>query len=294
MSELILPNKVRNREYGDYYKGYVKTEEVEDGRTRERRINIALREPAGKGSDPGTVYVNAHGWLVPPKLSMRVPAIEAAKNGFSAVTLEPTNKRVGDPLAKNARDLASVITALSDKGYRQRVLALSMGGRVATQALVEVGSKVDSATLVAPAGYFNRDPSIVETGQHLLKTLPELGKMAARNPKQSAYLGAKTVHHCVTRGPAIAAEISEVIRGNEYEALNEIKSQPNPPRMQLFYGSNDRLLPAWAFEMSTPDLPLDHVEMYEGGHTALVNNPQLSQRIYELDQAQAARPPLAA
>lgn len=275
MGELHLKDKKQRREYGNRYEGWVETDKG--------NVGVTLRQPFHANRSRETAYAMASG-LGGPKVSMRLPAHKAVEAGYTSITFEYSNKVwTREALTRNAHDLSAIIIALANEGYTQRVLGLSMGGRVAVKSLVEVGSLVESSTLVAPAGLLYRDPTKGEVVKHFTATAPEVARLATKSLARTLYLGAKTLHHGITRGPAMAAELCELIQGNEHNTLIDIKRNNYAPRIHLMYGSDDRLMPPWAFEMSIDGLPFDHIEAYRGGHMALVDDPKIAQRVFEID-----------
>jgi hypothetical protein len=86
----------------------------------------------------------------------------------------------------------------------------------------------------------------------------------------------------------VVAEMRELLDGNVHDDLIEVKSKPNAPRINFFYGDADVLLPAYAQEESIVGLPFDLVESYRGGHERLVIDPTLAQHIFSVDSQSMA------
>jgi pimeloyl-ACP methyl ester carboxylesterase len=280
MSELILDHdSERERDYGIYTSGVVEAED--------RNIEIAWRKPSDTESD--VVYVMANGWTG-AKASMRLPAHEAAKAGYNAVTFGYTNKGSDDALEENTKDMVAVINAMPEN-LRKRAIGISMGGRVGFRAMAEIGDQVESYTGVASAGFIDMDElSTLDIINHFAATSPELFRLAKKNPRSALYVGATTLHNCVTRGRAVAAEIGELVHGNEHDKVHEAKDLLPAPFLRFYYGNDDKLLPRWAQKAFITGLPIDHVVGYDGGHMAMVDTPVISQNIFKFDEEVTQNP----
>jgi hypothetical protein len=263
-------------DYGKRYEGVVATEEHD--------IPVTWREPP-KGEQSGRAYVLATGWFG-KKDSMRMPAHAAVRAGHGALTFDYTNTRLDHPLERNAADFAAVINEVpADMRY---VIALSMSGGILVDALVQARARVQAATAVAAAGYIRGDHSLMEAAQHLGATTPEVISFGWKSPFTAARLGATTLLHSVSRGPAIAAEFEAMREDRDPANLYAVTSAPNPPFMRFLYGSGDQLFPPEAQAEASSALPFNHREMYQGGHLALVHDIALPRHIFALDDQQVA------
>lgn len=272
MSKLQLGNW-EQRPYGEKAEGVV----VGD----DRNIKVAVRRPSD-GQGNGTTYVMANGWTAGMN-SMRVPAIEAVKSGYTAVTFKYSNTGSREALRHNVTDVTTLIETLP-ANERKRAIGLSMGGAVVTMALERVGSEVESATLVAPGKYLHAHYySRTVIARHMIAEAAEIGRLQ-RNVRTSMHLLADGAVTCASRPQAVLAELRELLDGNVHEELWRVKSKPDAPYIRFMYGLKDPLLPAEAQRDSIIGLPFDHVLPYSGGHVRLAHDPTLSREIFFLDE----------
>jgi hypothetical protein len=272
MSELHLGEKLP-ADYGNRYSGIVETED--------RNIEITWREPP-KPDRAKAIYVLVNG-LTAAKSSMRVPAIEAVRDNNYSLTFNYTNKSVLHPIEKNVDDLVAVVDSLPSELGR-RGIGLSMGGRVLTESVPKTLLPLESATMVASAGYIREHVSYKEALQHFVSTAPELADLLIKHPIQALHVGGTAVNNCIHRNKAVAAELVQLINGTVHHLIPHIKAHHDSPHMRFMYGDSDPLLPPEYQAKGVHGLPFDHVEMYSGGHLTFVSDPSLSRRIFELDE----------
>jgi pimeloyl-ACP methyl ester carboxylesterase len=277
MNRLTLSNWEK-RPYGERASGVV--------RTADREIPIRVRRPDRYAADSKT-YLMANGWTA-GKNSMRIPAIEAAKFGHTAVTFKYTNTKSRDALRQNVQDVSDIIQALP-RSERKAAIGLSMGGAVVTMALEHIGQDIDRATLVAPGKYLHAryySPWLI--ARHLLAEAGEV-RHARRDMRTSLHLLADGIANCASRPQAIPAELRELLDGNVHDELRRTKAQHDAPFVRFMYGLDDRLLPAEAQLDSIAGLPFDEIMPFTGGHARLAYDPTLAAEIFMMeDQALAA------
>ncbi|HSW85676.1 MAG TPA: alpha/beta hydrolase [Candidatus Saccharimonadales bacterium] len=264
---------VYERTYGTRREGWVLTEDTATA--------ITLRQPH---EESDSVMILANGWTGSLN-SMRTAAKEAVRAGHNAVTFEYSNTGTQTALESNAEDMASVMKALP-QNWEQRVTGLSMGGMVTIMAMGhENVPKPVSATLVASAGFLPRDPSFIETVQHLYAESSELFAHSLRRPLTAAKVGFAATRHIVRRPWAIGAEIAELTHGSIHEDVVNLKESHDAPDIHFAYGDRDRLIPPEVQEEGIVGMPFDNVWKYQGGHTALVFNPGLARQLFNLDNS---------
>jgi len=91
------------------------------------------------------------------------------------------------------------------------------------------------------------------------------------------------VLNCAERPKAVVGEAWALTHGTVHDALRRVKHEPDAPDVHFFYGSHDKLFPAFAQLVSIEGLPLDTVLPYEGGHNRLATDPTLAMGIFAAD-----------
>jgi hypothetical protein len=217
------------------------------------------------------------------KNSMRIPAHEAAYAGHYAITFDYTNEGWTTPIEQNVEDLLAVHDAV-DKAIRLRAIGLSMGGRVLTQALGE-GTRIETATAVASAGYVLGGISLMAGARGVVETGRETVGMAVRRPGQTARLGIAGIKRCIQRKVAVGAEMFDLMDPDStvHGIIEILKDGENPPYLRFMYGKDDKLLRELAQVTGIAGLRFDSVEGYRGGHLRLVEDPELARSIIEAD-----------
>jgi hypothetical protein len=279
--ELVLGKRL-DTDLGRKYKGHVAV--------GNHKIPITYREPAHDNAT-NVAYVNANG-LTAGKRTMRTPAREAVRAGFKAVTLDYTNKWVTNALDANARDVASVMDALSAEGLRVRGLALSEGGRVTARALKLVQNPVEAATLVAPAGLIlNNNLSWGQGIRRLGAAGPEVAGIFFKHPLSALHLGVSCLHNCTSRPFGVVGEMHELRTGDEQQTVRDLKSAPSSTYLRVAYGLRDMLLQKDRQEAGIAVAPVDDVFPYDGRHCDVTTKPFIAQEIYRRDEAIAPKLP---
>jgi hypothetical protein len=257
-------------DYGKRYEGVVQTEND--------NIPITWREPT-KHQQSGRAYVIGTGWLG-EKASMRRPAHRVVRAGHIAVSYNHNNRGTTQVLKQNARTMASVIASMPPD-LKLHAVALSMSGGGLPDALSQTERHVESATAVAPAN-IPGPHSLLEAATHLGATAPEVLKLA-RHPRDALYLGLSTWRNCASRLLAVGAEFEAMRHGTEPDGLYAVQARPDAPFLSYLYGDEDHLFPRAGQEEAAQRLQFDHIEMYHGGHLALIHSVELTQRILEID-----------
>jgi pimeloyl-ACP methyl ester carboxylesterase len=268
-AELQL-GKRHTTDYGKRYEGVVRTEDDS--------IPITWREPT-KRKQSGRAYVMGTGWLG-EKASMRRPAHLVVRAGHIAVTFNHNNRGISQVLKQNAGNMAAVIDSMPP-GLKLHAVALSMSGGGLPDALNQTKRRVESATAVAAAN-IPGPHSLLEAATHLGATVPEVLKLA-RHPRDALYLSLSTWRNCASRLLAVGAEFEAMRHGTEPDGLHAVQARPDAPFLSYMYGDDDHLFPRATQEEAAQRLQFNHVEMYHGGHLALLHSVELSQRILEID-----------
>jgi pimeloyl-ACP methyl ester carboxylesterase len=266
-------DKWHKRPYGWRAEGFVETDND--------KIKVTVRRPGKDVPESGKAYVLANGWTA-GKNSMRIPAIQAARFGHRATTLEYSNTGTAAALRGNVRDVAAVIDA-QPEDLKRAAMGLSMGGAVVTMAMLEARSRIEVATLVASGKYINAEH--YSKLRILRRFIAEAGEIAqvGRNPVQAAYLGMTSAGNCARRPWAVGAELTELLEGTVHGELRTVKAMQDAPYVRFAFGLGDKLLPAFAQASSVEGLPFDEVLPYEGGHARLAYDPTLSAQFFEKD-----------
>lgn len=274
MAELKL-GKAERTYYGKRYQGLIEGSD--------RTVRITWREPR-RPDLAEHAYLLATGWTG-AKNSMRLPAHQAAQAGHVGVTFDYTNRGITTPIKKNADDLRLVHDAMPPE-LRLRAIGLSMGGRAVTEFLQEA-NRIETATLVASAGYKRNGISLTEGVFGVLATSRETTDMIIRHPVHSAHVGLAGLAHCLRRSRAVGAEMLDLMHPDHtvHHIVDTVKLGERSPYMRFLYGSGDRLINQIAQSAGIEGLPFDHAEPYTGGHIRLVNDPSLSKYIIQLDDA---------
>lgn len=277
-AELQL-GKRHTTDYGKRYEGVVRTEDDD--------VPITWREPARR-KQSGRAYVLGTGWLG-EKASMRRPAHQIVRAGHIAVSYNHNNRGITRALEQNAANMAAVIGAMPP-GLKLHAIALSMSGGGLPDALSQTERHVESATAVAAAN-IPGPHSLLEAATHLGATAPEVLKLA-RHPRDALYLGLSTWRNCTSRLLAVGAEFEAMRHGTEPDGLYAVQARSDAPFLSYLYGDEDRLFPRAGQEEAAQRLQFDHVEMYHGGHLALLHSVELTQRILAIDDQVLAGMPI--
>lgn len=278
MSKISL-EKASQRPYGQRQHG-----QVEFGlANKPHKIDITYRKTNDDRDKP--LYILATGWIG-KRDSMRLVAHQLAKAGFNSIAFNYSNIGTKQAINHNKDDLLAIIDS-QEQNQKLRLIGLSMGGLVTAKAVKEVGARVDSATLVASAGFMNDGLDYILGAEGLLSTWAEVINMWRFNPSQAMHLGASSVSHCLKRSPAILSEMVELMGTGEQHLIKEIKANKNAPKLNFLYALKDRILPARQQQEGISGLPFDKVEGYNGGHLDLVVYPWLTDHIIELENDKA-------
>lgn len=272
MAELVVGKHV-GKKYGDRYSAVVHAED--------REVHGTLRIP----KDAQAIYLLATG-LGGGKDSMRLPAHEAAKRHIASFAIDYSNKSFANTLTSDAKDIATSLEALQswNKAMLLRLMALSKAGRTATMALATTEAKVQSASLVVPAGYIkNFHMSWVDGALAISTTVPELAGHAIIHPIDTIHKLAGCARNARQRSWAIIGEMNELRHGDVHDVLHLIKAETESPYIRFVGASHDGLLRSALQEASIARLPFDSIMTYRGGHTDLIKVPSISGSIYDLD-----------